>query len=162
MWHRRHQNEFFCAAKISLSGQMTYSVTTITFYLVQNFVCDQDHFLCGHDDNYFMLLMLFFGSQYIFLCRQNNVLWDQDNILSGFMWPRWRFMWPIYYFMWPYEVLCDQDNFLRGLDFHAAKASFYVTKMTCYVTKTTSYTWVRLLLVCTRWRFIWPRWLFRS
>ena len=40
----------FCVAKFFLCGQMKYSVTTMTFYVVQIFVCEQDHFLCGYGD----------------------------------------------------------------------------------------------------------------
>ena len=68
---------------------MTYSVTTITFYVAQIVVCDQDHVLCGYG---YIFFFFFLGggeeNQFIFLCDQDNVLCDQDNILSGFMWPR--------------------------------------------------------------------------
>ena len=39
-----------------------------------------------------IFFLLFFlgggGSQYIFLCDQDDVLFDQDNFLNVFMWPR--------------------------------------------------------------------------
>ena len=72
-------------------------VTKITFYTAMMI--------------FYVVIVIFFlggGSQYIFLCAQDNVSYDQDTILSGFMWPRECFMWPIYNFMWSDEVLCDQ------------------------------------------------------